>query len=116
MRPYVAILMVIVMAMLVSLSESKCAFQAIFNFGDSNADTGNVPSMPSPNGMTYFNKPAGRACDGRLFIDFLGTSCFLYLLIKFNFLITIYAICAQDCHYLSSRKYKVSLFHLHTYR
>ncbi|KAL1830327.1 hypothetical protein ACET3Z_008739 [Daucus carota] len=52
-------------------SEANCSFQAIFNFGDSNSDTGSMP-MSSPNGMTYFKKPAGRSCDGRLIIDFLA--------------------------------------------
>lgn len=55
---------------------SKCDFQAIFNFGDSNSDTGGFwaafPAQSGPWGMTYFKKPAGRASDGRLIIDFLG--------------------------------------------
>ncbi|GAA0142823.1 hypothetical protein LIER_03636 [Lithospermum erythrorhizon] len=54
----------------------KCAFEAIFNFGDSNSDTGGFfsafPSQPSPNGMTYFNRPTGRPSDGRLYLDFLA--------------------------------------------
>ncbi|PKA63616.1 GDSL esterase/lipase [Apostasia shenzhenica] len=57
-------------------SEAKCSFPAIFNFGDSNSDTGGFwaafPAQRPPYGMTYFNKPAGRACDGRLVIDFLA--------------------------------------------
>ena len=59
-----------------SLSHSKCDFEAIFNFGDSNSDTGGFwaafPAQSGPFGMTYFNRPAGRASDGRLIIDFLG--------------------------------------------
>lgn len=55
-------------------NDANCSFQAIFNFGDSNSDTGSMP-MSSPNGNTYFKKPAGRSCDGRLMIDFLGNSC-----------------------------------------
>ncbi|KAG6519375.1 hypothetical protein ZIOFF_022868 [Zingiber officinale] len=50
---------------------------AVFNFGDSNSDTGDLiaagigdPLLP-PNGQTYFSRPAGRFCDGRLIIDFL---------------------------------------------
>ncbi|THG23724.1 hypothetical protein TEA_019521 [Camellia sinensis var. sinensis] len=58
------------------LADCKCAFEAIFNFGDSNSDTGGFwaafPAQPGPYGMTYFKKPAGRATDGRLMIDFLG--------------------------------------------
>lgn len=59
-----------------SLCEAKCEFKAIFNFGDSNSDTGGFwaafPAQSSPFGMTYFKKPSGRASDGRLIIDFLG--------------------------------------------
>ncbi|XP_047312662.1 GDSL esterase/lipase At1g54790-like [Impatiens glandulifera] len=51
-------------------------YPAIFNFGDSNSDTGGLVAgiafpVGLPNGQTYFNKPAGRFCDGRLIIDFL---------------------------------------------
>lgn len=56
--------------------DSKCEFKAIFNFGDSNSDTGGFwaafPAQSGPFGMTYFNKPTGRATDGRLILDFLG--------------------------------------------
>lgn len=66
----------LMMAIIMPKSDAKCAFQAIFNFGDSNSDTGAFyaafPSQPSPNGMTYFRRPTGRATDGRLYIDFLG--------------------------------------------
>ncbi|KAL2461510.1 GDSL esterase/lipase [Abeliophyllum distichum] len=68
--------MVITMAIFVPKSDANCAFQAIFNFGDSNSDTGGFyaafPSQPSPNGMTYFKRPTGRPTDGRLYIDFLA--------------------------------------------
>ncbi|KAL5981755.1 hypothetical protein ACLOJK_015818 [Asimina triloba] len=53
-----------------------CKFPAIFNFGDSNSDTGGISAaffpIPQPNGETFFQKPAGRACDGRLVIDFIA--------------------------------------------
>lgn len=69
-----------------------CHFPAIFNFGDSNSDTGGLSAMygqaPPPNGVTYFGAPAGRYCDGRLIIDFLGK---LYLISLSNF----------DCFYFS---------------
>ena len=59
-----------------SLGHSECDFEAIFNFGDSNSDTGGFwaafPAQSGPFGMTYFNRPTGRASDGRLIIDFLG--------------------------------------------
>lgn len=53
-----------------------CNFKAIYNFGDSNSDTGAISAaiFPRqwPNGETFFRKPAGRVCDGRLMIDFIG--------------------------------------------
>lgn len=55
---------------------SKCEFKAIFNFGDSNSDTGGFwaafPAQSGPFGTTFFKKPVGRATDGRLIIDFLA--------------------------------------------
>ncbi|KAG0498142.1 hypothetical protein HPP92_002833 [Vanilla planifolia] len=54
---------------------AACSFRAIFNFGDSNSDTG-VSGPPSrqhgPFGITFFKRPTGRASDGRLVIDFLA--------------------------------------------
>ncbi|KAF5196637.1 GDSL esterase/lipase [Thalictrum thalictroides] len=52
---------------------------AIFNFGDSNSDTGGLAAgvaypLGLPNGETHFHKPSGRLCDGRLIIDFLMNS------------------------------------------
>ncbi|GFY88214.1 GDSL-like Lipase/Acylhydrolase superfamily protein [Actinidia rufa] len=51
-------------------------FPAIFNFGDSNSDTGSVSAAfgrcPPPNGMTFFGKPSGRYSDGRLIVDFIA--------------------------------------------
>ncbi|KAL6126268.1 hypothetical protein ACLB2K_074319 [Fragaria x ananassa] len=65
----------IMVATFICLSDSKCDFQAIFNFGDSNSDTGGFwaafPAQSGPFGMTYFKKPTGRASDGRLIVDFL---------------------------------------------
>jgi phospholipase/lecithinase/hemolysin len=60
------------------LAQAKCHFPAIFNFGDSNSDTGGLSAafgqaIP-PNGETYFGSPAGRASDGRLIIDFITES------------------------------------------
>lgn len=58
------------------LCECKCEIKGIFNFGDSNTDTGGFfaafPPQKKPFGMTYFNKPVGRATDGRVMVDFLG--------------------------------------------
>ncbi|CAN1271459.1 GDSL esterase/lipase At1g54790 [Linum perenne] len=51
-------------------------YPAVFNFGDSNSDTGGLVAgvafpVGPPNGETYFHKPSGRFSDGRLIIDFL---------------------------------------------
>ncbi|XP_062106845.1 GDSL esterase/lipase At3g27950 [Humulus lupulus] len=54
----------------------SCKFPALYNFGDSNSDTGAISATLSevlpPNGESFFGKPAGRACDGRLVIDFIA--------------------------------------------
>ncbi|CAK9169220.1 unnamed protein product [Ilex paraguariensis] len=53
----------------------KCGFPAVYNFGDSNSDTGGLSAaldeVPPPNGETFFGKPSGRFCDGRLIIDLI---------------------------------------------
>uniref|UniRef100_A0A1J3HZD9 GDSL esterase/lipase n=1 Tax=Noccaea caerulescens TaxID=107243 RepID=A0A1J3HZD9_NOCCA len=53
-------------------------FPAVFNFGDSNSDTGELTSglgfrLRPPNGQTNVFKPpsSGRFCNGRLIVDFL---------------------------------------------
>ncbi|GLJ08231.1 hypothetical protein SUGI_0084530 [Cryptomeria japonica] len=60
------------------VNATDCEFPAMFNFGDSNSDTGGLSSAfgaaPPPNGETFFHKPAGRYCDGRLVIDFIAES------------------------------------------
>ncbi|KDP45345.1 hypothetical protein JCGZ_09594 [Jatropha curcas] len=57
-------------------SKSNCAFAAIYSFGDSFADTGGMSAafgpVPPPHGETFFGKPSGRLCDGRLIIDFMA--------------------------------------------
>ena len=54
----------------------NCTFPAIFNFGDSNSDTGGLAAAlmtPTPSyGETSFHMPAGRFSGGRLIIDFMG--------------------------------------------
>lgn len=57
---------------------------AVFNFGDSNSDTGNLVSsgietLLSPNGQIYFKNPSGRYSDGRLIVDFLSNVSILFL-------------------------------------
>lgn len=75
-RRFILVCMVMIMFSWVGPSNSVCEFDAIFNFGDSNVDTGGYnaafPAQASPFGMTYFKKPVGRASDGRLIVDFLG--------------------------------------------
>ncbi|CAM8971956.1 unnamed protein product [Rhodiola kirilowii] len=70
------LVLVLPVIMLSDFGECKCDFQAIFNFGDSNSDTGGFwaafPAQGGPYGMTYFQRPVGRATDGRLIIDFLA--------------------------------------------
>ncbi|XP_065880008.1 GDSL esterase/lipase At5g14450 isoform X2 [Euphorbia lathyris] len=59
-----------------TLPPSPCQFPAIYNFGDSNSDTGGIsaafdPIRP-PYGQAFFHKPSGRDSDGRLIIDFIA--------------------------------------------
>uniref|UniRef100_A0A0E0DME1 Uncharacterized protein n=1 Tax=Oryza meridionalis TaxID=40149 RepID=A0A0E0DME1_9ORYZ len=59
--------------------EQAAAGVVLFNFGDSNSDTGGVAAaggiriMP-PEGRTYFHHPTGRLSDGRVIIDFICES------------------------------------------
>ncbi|KAK3005262.1 hypothetical protein RJ639_017028 [Escallonia herrerae] len=57
-------------------AKTVCDFPVIFNFGDSNSDTGGLSAAfgqaPPPNGESFFRGPAGRYSDGRLVIDFIG--------------------------------------------
>jgi hypothetical protein len=58
----------------------KCV---LFNFGDSNSDTGNLVAgagfrLHGPVGRRFFGKPSGRFSDGRLYIDFICTLCVTY--------------------------------------
>jgi hypothetical protein len=58
------------------VEEKKEPPVVLFNFGDSNSDTGGVAAagginiMP-PKGRTYFGHPTGRLSDGRVIIDFI---------------------------------------------
>ncbi|NP_001150078.1 GDSL esterase/lipase At5g45910 [Zea mays] len=62
-------------------ARSKKSYTAIFSFGDSLSDAGNliVNGTPKalttarpPYGMTFFRKPTGRCSNGRLVVDFLA--------------------------------------------
>ena len=63
----------------------ECVYSGIINLGDSNSDTGGLSAAfgqaQSPHGESFFHAPAGRYCDGRLVVDFIGT---LLLLLLFN--------------------------------
>jgi len=63
---------------------AKGKYHALFNFGDSLADAGNLIQNGTPEflatarlpyGQTYFGRATGRCSDGRLVIDHLGTAC-----------------------------------------
>ncbi|XP_076883068.1 alpha-L-fucosidase 3-like [Bidens hawaiensis] len=60
------------------VNKHPCHFPAIFNFGDSNSDTGGLSAAfgqaGPPHGESFFHGPAGRYCDGRLVIDFIAQS------------------------------------------
>ncbi|KAJ1281934.1 hypothetical protein BS78_03G011500 [Paspalum vaginatum] len=60
-------------------------YDSIFAFGNSYTDTGNNPEvfawydifnpvMRPPYGSTFFGRPTGRNCDGRLIIDFIAAN------------------------------------------
>ncbi|KAL0461723.1 UNVERIFIED_CONTAM: GDSL esterase/lipase [Sesamum latifolium] len=55
-----------------------CTYSTMYNFGDSNSDTGGIAAAfyppASPSGETYFGRPVGRASDGRLIVDFIGSN------------------------------------------
>lgn len=56
----------------------KATACVMFNFGDSNSDTGNLVAgagfrLHRPLGRRFFGKPSGRFSDGRLYIDFICT-------------------------------------------
>ena len=69
--------------------EISCNFPAIYNFGDSNSDTGGIAAafyqMAPQCGETFFHRQSGRGCDGRLLIDFIGN--FLLLELQMPFLL-----------------------------
>ncbi|XP_018685648.2 GDSL esterase/lipase At5g45910-like isoform X2 [Musa acuminata AAA Group] len=55
-------------------------YNAIFSFGDSLSDTGNVVIAGLPYGMTFFGRATGRCSNGRLVIDFIAEATGLPLL------------------------------------
>jgi hypothetical protein len=76
-----AVLSVLFLLTVARHASSSQSYNAIYNFGDSISDTGNLctggcPSWLTngqpPYGNTYFGRPTGRCSDGRVFVDFLG--------------------------------------------
>uniref|UniRef100_A0A0D9UYA4 Esterase n=1 Tax=Leersia perrieri TaxID=77586 RepID=A0A0D9UYA4_9ORYZ len=84
---------VIVVFLAVARHASSQSYNAIYNFGDSITDTGNlcVGGCPSwlttgqpPYGDTFFGRPTGRCTNGRVIIDFLGKLILIKLYRKFQ--------------------------------
>ena len=63
----------------------SCSFPALYNFGDSNSDTGGISAafepILAPYGEAFFHKPSGRDSDGRLIVDFIGNFNFFLFLV-----------------------------------
>lgn len=64
----------------VSYPAGTCRYTRLFSLGDSLTDAGNFASLSAnrsvltfPYGETFFHRPTGRYCDGRLIVDFVGT-------------------------------------------
>lgn len=63
-------------------------YSALFAFGNSLTDTGNmahfggdsVATNHLPYGETYFRRPSGRYSDGRLVVDFIGMDTYVLCL------------------------------------
>ncbi|KAL8153872.1 hypothetical protein V2J09_011632 [Rumex salicifolius] len=77
MKPSIFLLLLAALYARASSSERPpCGFPAIYNFGDSNSDTGGISAAfqptPWPYGETFFKQPVGRASDGRQVIDFMA--------------------------------------------
>ncbi|CAN6325125.1 unnamed protein product [Urochloa humidicola] len=58
---------------------ASCGYTHLFSFGDSISDAGNLvtifpgaPATALPYGETFFRRPTGRFCDGRLIVDFIA--------------------------------------------
>ncbi|KAM0898798.1 hypothetical protein ACQ4PT_021712 [Festuca glaucescens] len=87
-----AVLLVVAVVLLVKAEVALCdgcSYKRIFSFGDSIIDTGNFvfdigngqsPLKELPFGMTFFKRPSGRICDGRVLVDFYAEAFKLPLL------------------------------------
>ncbi|KAG1338839.1 GDSL esterase/lipase [Cocos nucifera] len=79
---FALVVLIHVFCSLPTVVHSKCV---LFNFGDSNSDTGGLMAglglyLGPPAGRQFFHKITGRFCDGQLYIDFICES------LKINFL------------------------------
>lgn len=84
------ILTVITMFLLPCAKSIHLDFPAVFNFGDSNSDTGTLIStgfetLYLPYGQTYFHPPSGRYSDGRLIVDFLSNNLKIFFVFFLSF-------------------------------
>jgi len=86
-----------------SEASAKGRYHALFNFGDSLADAGNLIQNGTPEilatarlpyGQTYFGKPTGRCSDGRLVVDHLGTASLAFVGGCFGFVVCSQIWCA----------------------
>lgn len=81
LKTLIPCIQILILLYLPVTSPFNFTYPAVFNFGDSNSDTGGLAAgiafpVGTPNGETYFNKSSGRFCDGRLIIDFLSKVSF----------------------------------------
>lgn len=101
----VTVLVVLLSLHVTNGSGTECDFPAIYNFGDSNSDTGGLSAAfgqaGSPSGQTYFHQPAGRYCDGRLIIDFIGA--YAMHTSRIAYCSTIFFVAKWLLHFLESR-------------
>ncbi|KAE9593668.1 putative alpha-L-fucosidase [Lupinus albus] len=78
-----AVFQVVLFSIFLAIANSfQFNYPTIFNFGDSNSDTGELAAglgliLTPPNGQNYFKIPSGRFCDGRLIVDFLSNNTLL---------------------------------------
>lgn len=73
-----------------SARQAPCCYKRLFSLGDSITDAGNlaivapnISAMAFPYGKTFFHRPNGRFCDGRLIVDFIAEALKLPLLTPF---------------------------------
>jgi hypothetical protein len=94
-KSFVLHILTLMLSICLPLSESiHFNIPAVFNFGDSNSDTGEliaagIESINHPYGQSYFHRPSGRYCDGRLIIDFLS-NLFILSAIPLNSVFFLY--------------------------